>query len=332
MRKIGKLEFKDIPLCLSPMAGFSSVTFRGICHEMGADYSPTELVSARSIVYNGLGKSFRYMEIDPGSEGLTCIQLFGNDPEDFAEAVKQISNDELLSKVDIIDINMGCPVPKVVKTGAGSALLSDVKLAGKIVSATVKAASEYGKPVTVKTRIGWDDRHMNGKDLVLEACEKGAAAVCVHGRTRAAMYGGEADMEAVARIREAVPDTFFFANGDIRDGRSAQRVLEITGADGLMIGRGAVGNPWVFRNIRSFMNGNEFVMPSVEDRCDMLLRELEGTASRIGETTAVKEMRSVMPHYIKGLRGSARVKAELCRSSTISEVRGILDACRMNLI
>lgn len=332
MRKIGNIGFKDIPLCLSPMAGFSSVTFRGICHEMGADYSPTELVSARSIVYNGLGKSFRYMEIDPESEGLTCIQLFGNDPEDFTEAVKQISNDELLSKVDIIDINMGCPVPKVIKTGAGSALLNDPALAGKIVSATVKAASEYGKPVTVKTRIGWDDRHMNGRDLVLEVCEKGAAAVCVHGRTRAAMYGGEANMEEIARIREAVPDTFFFANGDVKDGESAKRALEITKADGLMIGRGAVGNPWVFRNIRSFMNGNELVMPSVGDRCDMLLRELEGTASHIGEVTAVKEMRSVMPHYIKGLRGSARVKAELCRASSISEVRGILDACRTNLM
>lgn len=325
--KIGHLSIKD-PVCLAPMAGTSSVTFRGICHGFGSAYAPTELVSARSIVYNGLTGSYRYMQIDPENEGITCIQLFGNDPSDFDYAVKTICSDPDLGRVDIIDINMGCPVPKVVKTGAGSALLRTPALAEEIVRTTVRAAEEFGKPVTVKTRIGFKTAGEDGTELIKRVVSAGASSVCVHGRTAAAMYGGRADMEAVARMHEAVDGqgAAFFANGDVRDIDSAKRALDITGADGLMIGRAAMGDPWIFARIRAGLNGDiPPAPPSPSERCDMLLRELEGTVRQIGEATGVKEMRSVMPHYITGLNGSASVKVRLCSAGTVDEVRNILE-------
>ena len=327
---IGNIHIKD-PVCLAPMAGTSSVTFRGICHEQGAAYAPTELVSARSIVYNGLGRSYRYMQIDPEHEGITCIQLFGNDPGDFAKAVRTICSDPVLGQVDIIDINMGCPVPKVVKTGAGSALLKTPSLAYVIVKDTVRAAEEFGKPVTVKTRIGFSSAGDDGIELAKRVVDAGASMLCVHGRTAVQMYGGKADMEAVARMRDAVKDSSaaFFANGDIKDAESAARALEITGADGLMVGRAAMGDPWIFGRIKAGLNGEkEPQQPTPAQRCDMLLRELEGTVAQIGEATGVKEMRSVMPHYISGLRGSAAVKVRLCSASTVEEVREILEDSR----
>jgi len=327
---IGNIKITN-PVCLAPMAGTSSVTFRGICHEFGSAYAPTELVSARSIVYNGLDRSYRYMKIDPEHEGITCIQLFGCDPSDFDHAVKTICNDPELGKVDIIDINMGCPVPKVVKTGSGSGLMKEPELAADIVKATVRAAEEFGKPVTVKTRIGFTAFTEESCDFVKALAAAGAASICVHGRTATQMYGGKADMEAVAKMREAVRayKLAFFANGDIRDVDSARRALEITGADGLMIGRASMGNPWIFRQIIAGINGENLPeTPTALQRCDMLLRELEGTVSQIGEATAVKEMRSVMPHYISGLPQSAAVKVRLCGASTVEEVRQILDDCR----
>ena len=325
MKNIGNIVFDDIPLCLSPMAGVSSLPKRIICNEQGATYCPTELVSARSIVYNGIEKSFRYMMIDPEREGITCIQLFGNDPSDFDHAIRAICEDPRLHEVSIIDINMGCPVPKVVKTGAGSALMREPETASAIVKASKAAASSYGKPVTVKTRIGWDEKDKSGPEFAKVLAQAGADAICVHGRTRVQMYGGNADREAVAKMREACKGTFFFANGDITDGKSAEEMLRITGADGLMVGRAAIGDPFIFGRIRAFLGGNDIVMPSLAERCDMLIRELTESARIKGEITAVKEMRSVMPHYVKGIRGAASVKAELVRASGIEEVKGILD-------
>lgn len=328
---IGKITFDRTPVCLAPMAGTSSVTYRGLCVEQGASYAPTELVSARSILYNGIGKSFRYMEIDPAAEGITCIQLFGSEAKDFTEAIKIMMEDPRLAPVDIIDINMGCPVTKVVKTGAGSGLMKTPDIAEQIVRETVKTAAEYGKPVTVKTRIGFDRFSDESVEFVRRIAQAGAAMVCVHGRTARQMYGGSADWDALALMREAVAaeGVPFFANGDVKDEKSAGEILSKTGADGIMVGRAAMGNPWLFKRIRAYLDGEALPdEPSNQEKCDMLMRELVGTAEHIGEVTAVKEMRSVMPHYIKGLPGAASIKVKLCGASSVAEVEEILKECR----
>lgn len=315
------------------MAGFSCVTFRGICHSFGSDYAPTELTSARSIVMNGIGKSYRFMRIDPVKEGVTAIQLFGNTPEDFTEAMKIICDDELLSRVDIFDINMGCPVQKVVKTGAGSGLLKTPKLAAKIVADSARTAEMLGKVLTVKTRTGFTANDKNGPEFVKMLADSGAQAICVHGRTAAQMYAGNADWEQIRLMREAVRESgvYFFANGDVKDGPSARRILDVTGADGLMIGRAACGNPWLFTEVKDYLLCQNADKPikniSLEEKCDMLLSELHGRITEVGEKTAVCEMRGVMPRYIKGFPGASGIKAALCRASTEMEVRQILDDC-----
>ncbi|MBQ7275555.1 MAG: tRNA-dihydrouridine synthase [Clostridiales bacterium] len=315
------------------MAGFSCVTFRGLCHGLGSDYAPTELTRARSIVMNGVTKSYRFMRIDPEKEGVTAIQLFGNTPGDFTEAMKIICEDELLSRVDIFDINMGCPVQKVVKTGAGSGLLKTPELAGKIVKSSRKTAESLGKVLTVKTRIGFSDNNLNGLEFAKILADNGAQAICVHGRSAMQMYAGKADWEQIRLMRESVKDygVYFFANGDVKDGPSAREILDVTGADGVMIGRAACGNPWLFSEVKDYLlcqnADNAIKNISFKEKCDMLLTELHGRIGEVGERTAVCEMRGVMPQYIKGFQGAAKMKVALCRASTEMEVRQILDDC-----
>ncbi len=331
--KIGDISLGEKPCCLAPMAGTSSVTYRGICHEMGSSYAPTELCSARSVVYNGIEKSFRFLEIDKEREGLSCIQLFGNDPEDFVFAINAIEADERLKGVDIIDINMGCPVSKVIKTGAGSALMREPQLASDIVKASVETASKYNVPVTVKTRIGYSEFSDSSLRFVEGLADAGAAMICVHGRTQSQLYHGQADIDALKKMSEVVraKGIPFFANGDICDVKSAVNMFEVTSCDGIMVGRAAQGNPWIFKGIRDALDGKnaENYIPDADERISVLLRELKGTASRIGEKTAVKEMRSVMPNYIKGLHGAASIKTRLCTANTIEDVETILDECRI---
>ena len=277
--KIGDIKIKN-PIALSPMAGISSLPFRIICNEMGAGYCPTELVSARSIRYNGVGKSMRYMRISPEEEGITAIQLFGSEPDDFKAAIETILDTPVLKEVSIIDINMGCPVPKVVKTGSGSALMEDPARAAAIVKAT-----------------------------------------------RPQMYHGESSNQAIAVMREAVRDYKipFFANGDICDTASAKRIIEETGCDGIMIGRAARGNPWVFEQVIAGLAGNgEPKYPDADEKKLMLMRELEGRMKYLPEEVAVREFRSVMPFYIKGLTGSAQIKVKLCSATGIEEIKEIL--------
>ena len=326
--KIGNINVEN-PICLSPMAGFSSLPFRVICNEMGAGYSPTELVSARSIRYNGVDKSFRYMRISPSEEKITAIQLFGSEPEDFEAAVKTIMATPVLQEVSIIDINMGCPVPKVVKTGSGSALMEDPARAASIVKACKKALAELclNVPVTVKTRIGYNAGDKGKPEFARAVADAGCDMLCVHGRTRIQMYHGESSNEAIAVMREAVRgyDIPFFANGDITDVESAKKIIEDTGCDGIMIGRAARGNPWIFEQVIAGLNGKEAPsMPGTEDRKLMLMRELEGRLKYLPEDVAVREFRSVMPFHIKGLPGSAQIKVKLCSCNKASEVKEIL--------
>ncbi len=325
--RIGDIELAS-PICLSPMAGVSSLPFRVICRSLGATYSPTELTSARSIRYNGIEKSMQYMRIDPASEGITAIQLFGSEPEDFTCAIERILDDDRLNGVSMIDINMGCPVAKVIKTGAGSALLKDPGRASAIVKAAVAALSGAGRqiPVTVKTRIGFDRNEKGSPDFARMLADSGARMICVHGRTQADMYSGKADIGAIALMRRSVEDydLAFFANGDISDGLSARRMLDETGADGLMVGRAATGNPWVFDKIRRELDGREAAPVTLDERKRMLIKELEGRCLYAREDIAVREMRGVMTFYIKGTPGAAQLKVALCGAVSLSQVREIL--------
>ena len=326
--KIGDIKIKN-PICLSPMAGFSSLPFRIICNAMGAGYSPTELVSARSIRYNGIDKSLRYMRISPSEEGITAIQLFGSEPEDFQAAIRTIMATPVLQEVSIIDINMGCPVPKVVKTGSGSALMEDPERAAAIVKACKTTLKELclNVPVTVKTRIGYNAEDKGKPDFAKALADAGCDMICVHGRTRIQMYHGDSSNEAIALMREAVRgyDIPFFANGDITDVGSAKKIIEDTGCDGIMIGRAARGNPWIFEQITAGLDGKEIpAAPDIADRKNMLIRELEGRLKYLPEDVAVREFRSVMPFYIKGIPGSAQLKVKLCGATGAEEVKEIL--------
>ena len=324
--KIGNLTI-DIPVCLAPMAGTSTVVYRRICHEYGAGFCPTELSSARSVRFSGIDKGFRYMRIDPEGEGVTAIQLFGNDPDDLDYAVRAICEDDRLKDVSIIDINMGCPVPKVVKTGAGSALIKTPELAGECVAAAVRAAAVYGKPVTVKTRTGFD---LPGEsaELIRAAADAGAAMICIHGRTRKQLYSGQADWDSIASLGKIASDRGVpvFANGDIKDSASAQKVIEQTGCAGIMVGRAAMGNPWLFASLANELCGSSYDdhTPSQEERVEMIMRHLTESCEVIREEVAVKEFRSVLPQYIKGIRGAAQIRARLMSASTVAEVEEIL--------
>lgn len=326
---IGGIKLPGI-VALSPMAGVSHIAYRGICREMGAAYAPTELVSARSIRYNGLEKSMQYLRIDPETEGITAIQLFGAEPDDFTTAIEKIMEDPVLSKVDIIDINMGCPVPKVVKTGAGSALMNSPQTAAAIVKTCKKALEGLPRhiPVTVKTRTGYDASDKGKPDFAKALADAGCDMLCVHGRTRPQMYTGECDRKAIALMREAVMgyDIPFFANGDVTDGPSAKALMEECGADGVMIGRAARGNPWIFSEVAAYLAGSgDIITPDEQERKETLLRELEGRCRWCDEEIAVREFRSVMPFYVKGLRGAAKLKVRLCSALTVNEVKEILE-------
>ena len=317
-------------VALSPMAGVSHIAYRAICREMGAAFAPTELVSARSIRYNGLEKSMQYLRIDPETEGITAIQLFGAEPDDFTAAIEKIMEDPVLSKVDIIDINMGCPVPKVVKTGAGSALMNSPETAVSIVKTCRKALEGLPRhvPVTVKTRTGYDASDKGKPDFAKALADAGCEMLCVHGRTRPQMYTGECDRKAIALMRDAVRgyDIPFFANGDVTDGPSALSLMEETGADGVMIGRAARGNPWIFSEVAAYLEGRgDIITPDEQERKETLLRELEGRCRWCDEEIAVREFRSVMPFYVKGLRGAAKLKVRLCSALTVNEVKEILE-------
>ena len=327
--KIGDIEIKNA-ISLSPMAGISSLPFRIICNSMGSGYCPTELVSARSIRYNGVGKSLRYMRISPEEEGITAIQLFGSEPDDFKAAIETIMDTPVLKEVSIIDINMGCPVPKVIKTGSGSALMEEPSKAAAIVKACKKTLEGAGRnvPVTVKTRTGYNAGDKGKPDFAKALADAGCDMLCVHGRTRPQMYHGESSNQAIALMREAVRDYDipFYANGDITDADSAKRMIAQTGCDGIMIGRAARGNPWIFEQVTAGLEGREIPKdPDVNERKLMLLMELEGRLKYLPEDVAVREFRSVMPYYIKGIPGSAQVKIRLTGASGLDEVKEILD-------
>lgn len=314
-------------VALSPMAGTSDLSFRSIASEMGSAFGITELVSARGIRFDpSLTRCYRYLEIDPEAEGPVGIQLFGFDPIDFEAAIPVLLSHPVLGKATFIDINMGCPVPKVVKTGAGSALMNTPELASKIVRTAVRAADSFHIPVTVKFRKGWDDKNSKTPEFASALADAGAAGICIHCRTKEQMYGGQADWDVLPRVKEALKGSHIpvFGNGDVTDAASAIKMMKQTGVDGIYIGRAAQGNPWLFQEIKAAMEGRKPpFMPRAQERVDIMLLHACRMTRRIGEA-AIKEMRSQFAYYMKGQKNAAFYKQKLMTAQSFAQAEAIL--------
>lgn len=295
---IGNLTL-DNNIILAPMAGVSDLPFRLLCSEQGAGLCCMEMVSAKAILYKNKNTE-SLLEIHP-DEGPVSLQLFGSDPNILSEMAKQIED----RPFDILDINMGCPVPKVVNNGEGSALMKQPRLVGEIVSAVVQAVH---KPVTVKIRKGFDEDHVNAVEIAKIAEDAGAAAVMVHGRTREQYYTGEADWEILAQVKEKLTIPVI-GNGDVTDGPSAEKLLRQTGCDGVMIGRAARGNPWIFGQIGAYLrDGTVLQKPASEEIVQTILRHARLQLACKGEYTGIREMRKHVSWYTAGMPDSARLR------------------------
>lgn len=300
--KIGDLEFTNIAF-LAPMAGIADRAFRELCTQFGAAYTVTEMVSSKGLTM-GDKKSGELLTI--GSERPCGAQIFGDDPEIMAQAAVKC----LEYKPDILDINMGCPAPKVAMNGGGASLMKKPQLAYEITKAVVEAVDI---PVTVKIRKGWDDDNINAVEMALLAQKAGASAVAVHGRTRQQMYSGTVDYDIIAEVKNAL-DIPVIANGDITDEQTAAIMLEKTNADAIMIGRGALGNPWVFSRINAYLSECRVLPePSTIEKMNVMLKHIQKIIEYKGEYTAMREARHHAAYYTKGMRGGAKLRAEISK-------------------
>lgn len=299
--KIGDVSLKN-NLILAPMAGVTDLPFRLLCKEQGAGLLCMEMISAKAIYFNNKNTE-ELLTIDD-REPPVSLQLFGSDPDIISEMAKKIEN----RPFSILDINMGCPVPKVAGNGEGSALMKNPKLVEEIVSKTAKAIK---KPVTVKIRKGFDDEHINAVEIARIAESAGAAAVAVHGRTREQYYSGKADWDIIRQVKEAVKIPVI-GNGDVTSPEDARQLMETTGCDGIMIGRGAQGNPWIFRQILHWMEtGEEESKPDLEEVKAMILRHARMLVEYKGAYTGIREMRKHVAWYTAGYPNSAKLRARV---------------------
>lgn len=296
--KIGNVELEN-NVILGPMAGISDLPFRLLCHEQGAGLVCMEMVSAKAITYKNKNTD-KLMDIHP-SEHPVSLQLFGSEPDVMAEATRMIAD----KPYDILDVNMGCPVPKVVGNGEGSALMKKPELIEEIVKALVSATD---RPVTVKIRKGFNDNSINAVECALAAQQGGAAAVAVHGRTREQYYSGKADWSIIAKVKDAV-NIPVIGNGDVVDGPSAKALFEETDCDGIMIARAAQGNPWIFREVVSYLKGEGTPdRPSPQEVYDTVMRHADLQLEYKGEYIGIREMRKHVSWYTAGYPGSARFR------------------------
>lgn len=307
---IGTVEL-DSNVILAPMAGVCDLPFRLLCREQGAALVCMEMVSAKAIYYNNKNTEL-LMEIHP-EEVPASLQLFGSDPQIISEMAKRIEE----RPFSILDLNMGCPVPKVVNNGEGSALMKNPILAGKIIEAVVKAIQ---KPVTVKIRKGFDEAHVNAVELAKIAEASGAAAVAIHGRTREQYYSGKADWDIIAQVKQAVKIPVI-GNGDIVDGQTAKAMLTQTGCDGVMIGRASQGNPWIFREVNHFLaTGETPEPPTKQEKRELVKRHAKLQLDCKGEYTAVREMRKHLAWYTAGMPHSAAFRQQINSMETMDDL------------
>ena len=307
MWKIGSVEIEN-PFVLAPMAGVTDLPFRGLCKEQGAGLICTEMVSAKAISFH----TKALMEINP-KEHPVSLQLFGNEPELMAEVARSIEEQPF----DILDINMGCPVPKVVNNGEGSALLKDPALIGKIVREISHAIK---KPVTAKIRIGFEGYDVDPVEIAKIIEDAGGAAVAVHGRTRQQYYAGEANWEVIGRIKDAVSIPVI-GNGDVDSPLKAEKMMKDTGCDGIMIGRAVRGNPWIFREMNHYFETGELLeKPDPKEIREMILRHARWQIELKGEFTGIREMRKHVAWYTSGMRHSAGLRRE---SNTIENYESL---------
>lgn len=313
--KIGNVEIEN-QLVLAPMAGITNEAFRSICKEMGAGLVVCEMISDKALSFHN-AKTIKMTGVSQNEHPLS-MQIFGADKETLVYAAKWIYEN---TDADIIDINMGCPVNKVAKrAGAGSSLLKDPNKVYEITKAVVEATP---LPVTVKIRIGWDENNINAVENAKMIEKAGACAIAVHGRTRAQMYSGHANLDVIKDVVEAV-NIPVVGNGDIVDGPSALHMLEYTGCKAIMIGRGALGNPWIFKEINAYFAGEEFKRPSKEEIYNMIVDQYERLLKLKGERLALLEMRSHVGWYLKGMQGSAQIKNKANQALSFEEVKKIL--------
>lgn len=298
--KIKDLEFNHIAF-LAPMAGIADLAFRELCVQYGAAYTVSEMVSSKGLTM-GDKKSAQLLTL--GNDRPAGVQIFGDDPEIMAKAAVKC----LDFNPDIIDINMGCPAPKIAMNGGGASLMKKPELAYEITKAVVQAVDI---PVTVKIRKGWDEESVNAVEMAELAEKAGASAVAVHGRTRQQMYSGSVDFDIIAQVKKAVGIPVI-ANGDIKDEQSAAIMLEKTNADAIMIGRGALGNPWVFSKINAYLDECRVLPePSVTQKMAVMLKHIQKIIEYKGEYTAMREARHHAAYYTKGMRGGAKLRAEI---------------------
>lgn len=314
MVKIGSIELRG-NLTLAPMAGVTDFAFRRVCRGLGAALTTTEMVSAKALVYKD--EKTRSLLYVPEDEHPCAAQIFGHEPDVMAEAAVMARE---ISGADIIDINMGCPVGKVVKSGDGSALMRTPELAEEIIKSVVKSA---GCPVTVKFRKGWDNGSVNAVDFARMCEGSGAAAVAVHGRTRAQMYAGRADWDIIREVRKAVSIPVI-ANGDIFAPEDAAHILRYTDCELAMIGRGSFGNPWLFRQGQAAIDGTDIPpLPPLGERIDAAVAQIEELAAVTGERNACMEARHQLPWYLHGVAHSGYYKQQLVHVDTLEDIRKI---------
>ena len=319
--QIGNIEI-DNPVFLAPMAGVTDLAFRTICAQMGADVTVTEMVSSRALVYKDK-KSAALLKKTP--VGVCGAQIFGNDPAIMAEAAVMALE---ISGCDFLDINMGCPMPKIANAGDGSGLMRTPELAGQIVAAVVKAVAV---PVTVKCRLGWDKGNINAVDFARRMEDNGASMITVHGRTRAQLYSGTADWDAIHKVKEAVTVPVI-ANGDITGGDAAKKCLRRTGADGVMIGRSSFGDPWIFSETRTVLNGAEYEgRPKLRQRIDVAVEQFRLAQADHGEHIACLEARKHFAWYLRGVAHSAYFKNQISSLTTMDDIYRVAEQIQREL-